>query len=287
MNVFSVHSHKGGVGKTTFSLFLSKYLAQIKKEKTCLIDLDFQAQGLRSTYLRDNLQYDFSDFLLADEKEKKEIAVAIPVKHQDMDNLYFIANLFKPGEGIETQLDILKKIYIKLVNEIYTGEIMDNLAELLKHLEKEGFKNIVIDDHPSLILLSEEIIKQVKTVPVFITTPNIVSFVGLFKNIIERADAWKLPLAELKIIFNRVPGKFGLPELLNTIDTFNISSEITPDEKLICSKIKEHFLSGQNGLMFIEENEKIKGADTVINPGTLLSLDIPADLKDAAKKICR
>jgi cellulose biosynthesis protein BcsQ len=287
MNVLSVHSHKGGVGKTTFSLFLSKYLAQIKKEKTCLIDLDFQAQGLRSAYLRDNLKHDFSDFLLADEKKKKEIAAAIPVKHQDIDNLYFIANLFKPGEAIETQLDILKKIYIKLVNEIYTGEIMDNLTELLKHLEKEGFKNIVIDDHPSLILLSEEIIKQVKTIPVFITTPNIVSFVGLFKNIIERADVWKLPLTELKIIFNRVPASFAFPQLSNTLETFYNSGEITSDEKLVCAKIKEHFLGGQNGLMFIEENENIKGADTVINPGTLLSMDIPADLRNAAKKICR
>jgi hypothetical protein len=114
-----------------------------------------------------------------------------------------------------------------------------------------------------------------------------VSFVGLFKNIIGRKDVWKLPLTELKIIFNRVLVSFALPELSRALDEFYNSGEITPDEKLVCSKIKKHFLGGQNGLMFIEENENIKSADTVINPGTLLSMDIPADLRNVAKKICR
>lgn len=287
MNIFSVHSHKGGVGKTTFSLFLSKYLTQVKKEKTCLIDLDFQAQGLRSAYLRDNLKFDFSDFLLADEKKKKKITAEIPVKYEGIDNLYLIANLFKPHEDIEVQLEILKKIYIKLVNEIYTGEIMDSLDELLKYLEKMGFKNIIIDDHPSLVLLSEEIIKRIKTKPIFITTANIVSFVGLFKNIIERAGVWKLPLKELKIIFNRVPDKFSLSEFSNALDKFFNSREITPDEKLVCSKIKKSFLDRENRLMFIAENEEIRDIDTIINPGTLLNVDIPADLRNVIKKVCQ
>jgi len=286
MNIFSVHSHKGGVGKTTFCLFLSKYLAQIKREKTCLIDLDFQAQSLRSTYLRENLKFDFSDFLLADEKKRKEIAADIPVKHQEMNNLYFIANL-KPHENIEVQLEILKKIYIKLVNEIYTGEIMDSLKELLEYLGKMGFKNIIIDDHPSLVLLSEEIIKRIKTKPIFITTANIVSFIGLFKNIIERVDVWKLPFKELKIIFNRVPDKFSLSALSNALDKFIDSREITPDEKLVCSEIKKRFLDRENRLMFIAENEKIRDIDTIINPGTLLSMDIPADLRNVINKVCQ
>jgi len=285
MNIYSIHSHKGGVGKTTFSLFLSKYLAQVKREKTCLIDLDFQAQGLRSTYLRKNLKFDFSDFLLAEDKKKKEIAQQIAVKHEEIDHLYFIANLFKPHEDIQPQLDILKKIYIKVVNEIYTGEIMDNLKELLKHLEQTGFKNIVIDDHPSLVLLSEEIIKEIKTTPLFISTLNIVSFVGLFKNVLERSDTWKINLSELKIIINRAPVNFSLSGLTKALDTFMDSNEITPDEKLVCTKIKKQFLHGKNGLMFIAENEALQRMDNLLTSRTLLSMDIPADLVSVAEEI--
>jgi cellulose biosynthesis protein BcsQ len=287
MNIYSVHSHKGGAGKTTFSLFLSKYLAQVKKQKTCLIDLDFQAQGLRSTYLRRNLKFDFSDFLLAEDKKKQEIARKIAVKHENIEHLYFIANLFKPTEDIQVQLDMLRKMYHKLVNEIYTGEIMDNLKELLKHLERTGFKNIVIDDHPSLVLLSEEIIKEIKATPLFITTLNIVSFIGMLKNILERADIWDIKVSELKIIINRAPINFSLSGLTKALDTFMDSKEITPDEKLVCSLTKKQFLHGKNGLMFIAENEALQRMDTLITPGTLLSMDIPADLVNVVEEILR
>jgi len=285
MKIYSVHSHKGGVGKTTFSLFLSKYLAQVKKEKTCLLDMDFQAQGLRSTYLRENLEYDFSDFLLADGKRKKEIAGQIAVKHGEINNLYFIANLFKPREDIKSQQYILRKVYLKVVNEIYTGEITDSLDELKEYLKKDGFKNIIIDDHPGLVLLSEEIIKNINSTPVFITTQDIASLVGLFKNILGRADVWRVALSELKIILNRVPVNFTLNEFHNALATFIDSNEAAEDEKLICSEIKKRFLSGENRLMFIPENEEIRQMDTLINPRTLLDIDIPGDLRNVLEQI--
>jgi len=33
MNIISMHSHKGGVGKSTFGLFFAKYLAHFKSKK--------------------------------------------------------------------------------------------------------------------------------------------------------------------------------------------------------------------------------------------------------------
>ncbi|MCU0284807.1 MAG: ParA family protein [Acidobacteria bacterium] len=286
MKIYSVHSHKGGVGKTTFSLLLSKYLAQVKKEKTCLIDMDFQAQGLRSSYLRENLKYDFSDFLMADENAKKEIAGQIAVKHEEIDNLYFIANLFKPRADIKNQQDIIRKVYLKVVNEIYTGEITDSLNELKEYLKKAGFKNIIIDDHPGLVLLSEEIIKNIKTIPIFITTQDIVSLVGLFKNILGRYHVWGIALTELKIILNRVPSN-GFTGFSKQIDHFIDSSEAAPDEKLICSEIKKQFLNGENRLMIIPENDEISQMDTMVNPRTLLDIDIPVDLKTVLEQILR
>jgi cellulose biosynthesis protein BcsQ len=285
MKIYSVHSHKGGVGKTTFSLFLSKYLAQVKKEKTCLLDMDFQAQGLRSTYLRENLEFDFSDFLLADEKNKKKIAGQIAVKHEEIGNLYFIANLFKPREDIKSQQDILRKVYLKVVNEIYTGEITDSLDELKEYLKKDGFKNIIIDAHPGLVLLSEEIIKHMETTPVFITTLNITSLLGLFSTILGKAQAWNIALPEIKIIINRAPTEFQLPHLAGILDAFINSSETARDERLTCSKIKEQFLNGKNRLMIINESEGIRQMDTLVNPCTLLDIDIPGDLRNVLEQI--
>lgn len=285
MNIYSIHSHKGGVGKTTFSLFFSKYLAQIKKEKTCLIDLDFQAPGLRGVYLRKNLTHDLSDLILADEKKKKEIVGQLPVKYEKIDNLYFIANLFKPHKAVQDQLYILKKIYIKVVNEIYTGEILDNMKELLKHLKEDGFQNIIVDDHPGLVLLSEEIIKGINTTPIFITTPNIVSFVGLFKNLVERSATWGLKLNEIKIVINHAPANFSLQNLYHALDVFVDSKDASHDEILVCQLIKKQFVDRKNGLMVIAENEAIRELDTLINPRTLLSMDLPADLRNVVEKI--
>ncbi len=285
MKLYSVHSHKGGVGKTTFSLFLGKYLAQIEKEKTCMIDLDFQAQGLRSIYLEDNLVYDFSDFLLSETKKKKEIAGQIAIQHKEVENLYFIVSHFKPQADISSRLEILKKMYIKLANEIYTHEITDNLLELFIYLEKAGFQNIIIDDHPGLILLSEAIIKRMNTTPLFCTTDNIVSFLGLFKDILERAASWKINMTALKIILNRTPTDFSLQQLAQTIDTLLESNDVSADEKLVCATIKKDILSKPNGLMIIGENENIRNIETIINPKTILSLEIPPDLRQVAKSL--
>lgn len=285
MNIYSLHSHKGGVGKTTFGLFFGKYLAQVRKEKTCLIDLDFQAQGLRDCYFRDEIKFDFADYLLVDEKGKKGIVEKIPIQSRDFHHLTFIASHFKPQLDGQERMEILKKMYVKLANEIYTGEITDNLRDILKYLEKDGYKNIIIDDHPGLVLLSEQIIKQIKSTPVFVTTPNIVSFAGLFKNILERKDDWKLKLPEIKIILNRAPAYFSLENLPGILEEFQKSPDAGISEKLVCGEIRKNLLSGKNGLAVIKESDEIKNMDTVVNPKTLLSLDVPEDLRRAAKMI--
>ena len=68
MKTVSIHSHKGGVGKTTLGLLLCKYYARFLGKKTCFIDFDFQAPGLRGAYFAEYLKYDFTRFLLAEKK---------------------------------------------------------------------------------------------------------------------------------------------------------------------------------------------------------------------------
>ena len=284
MNIISMHSHKGGVGKSTFGLFFAKYLAHLKQEKTCLIDLDFQAQGLRSIYLRKYLKYDFSDLLLADDENKKmEILKDIVIKHEEIENLYFIANYFKPHLENHKQDETRRKMYIKLANEIYTGEITDNINQLVRYSEKEEFKNIIIDCHPGLVLLSEEIIKEVRTTPIFITTANIISFIGMFQNLLFKADDWKLTLPGLNIIINRVPEHFVLEEALNRFLEFE---EITRDEEVVCKAVKEKLINQKNTSMrLIKESEQIRDMESLINFKTLLSMDIPDELANVVERL--
>jgi cellulose biosynthesis protein BcsQ len=284
MKIASVHSHKGGVGKSTFSLFYAKYLAQVKKEKTCLIDLDFQAQGLRSIYLRRYLEYDFFNLIQAEEENKQNIIERIAVKYEDIDELFFIANFFRPQMENHEQNDIKRKMYLKLVNEIYTGEIIHNLNRVIKYLQNQKFENVILDCPPGLVLLSEEVIKEIKTVPVFITTANIISFIGLFQNLLSMMPVWKLTLSHLHIIINRIPEGF---ELYETLEKFLSSTEITEDEKLVCSNIKKKFFNSKKKypVIVIRESETIGDMDTLIIPRTLLSLDISPDLKTAAETI--
>jgi cellulose biosynthesis protein BcsQ len=273
MNIISVHSHKGGVGKSTFTQFLAKYLAQLKLEQTCLIDLDLLAQGIRSTNLGRDIQYSFTDFLLADGYQKEEILEKMIAKHEKIGNLFFIVNRLNNVY----EATFLKKMYIKLANEIYTGEITDNLQQLIKYLKKSGFQNIIIDLHPGLVLLSGELIREVDSIPVFITTANIVSFIGLFKHLLLRTGDWDLKLSELKIIVNRVPDDFVLEKLLENF--MESEGEITYDEKLVCTQLKEKLTQQINSPLLIRENEEIRNMDTLINPKTLLSMEIPDDLK--------
>lgn len=285
MNVFSMHSHKGGVGKTTFSLFLSKYLARVNGEKTCLVDLDFQAPGLRGVYFRENMEYDFSDYLLAEDKKRKEIAAKLPTAHRQINKLFFIAGMFKPHASAPVKMETARKMYIKLANEIYTGEITDGITDLLQDLKKEGFKNVIIDCHPGLILLSEKIIKERSITPVFFTTPNIISLVGLFGSLIDHHDDWGLKLSQLKIIFNRVPPDFTPARLERQLDELQDSADTSHDEKLVCAAIKKQFTGRTNQLMFIAENEDIRDMDSLVTPRTLLSLDVPVDLRRVIKQV--
>jgi cellulose biosynthesis protein BcsQ len=283
MTVLSVHSHKGGVGKSTFVLFFARYLAQVKKQKTCLIDLDFHAQGLRSTYLRKYLTYDCFDLLLADEDKKPDIIDRMPVKHEEIDGLYFIANFFKPQMDIQDQGANKRKMFLKLASEVFTGEITDNLDLLIRYLEKKGFQWVIIDCHPGLVMLSDEVIKRIKAHPVFVTTANIISFIGLFQNILARMKDWQLELSGLNIIINRVPDNFDLEKALHR---FLDSRDAADDEKLVCSEIMKKLINQKDfELMVVRENEKIRDMDSLINPRTLLSMDLPADLEGAVKRL--
>ena len=96
---------------------------------------------------------------------------------------------------------------------------------------------------------------------------------------------WGVSSQELKIILNRVPADFHLPGLSVVLDAFIASTEAAEDEKLICSEIKKWYLSGKNRLMLIAENESIRQPDTLVNPRTLLGIDIPEDLRNVIDQI--
>ena len=66
MKTISVHSYKGGTGKTTFLLNLAGYLAK-DGQKSIAIDYDLRAPSFQS-YFKADLPYFISDYLLDDKK---------------------------------------------------------------------------------------------------------------------------------------------------------------------------------------------------------------------------
>lgn len=282
MRNYSIHSHKGGVGKTTFGIFLGKYLARIMKEKTCMIDLDFIAPGLRSAYFRRNVENDFSDFLFSKKEKKGSLIKTLCIESNEVDDFYFICSLFKPALPWDERNKITHKIYLKMINESFTGEIIDSLKIIINELERNGFKNIIFDCHPGLMFLSDEIIKYIKATRIFLTTPDIVSFIGLFENIFAHINTWKLDLSKINIVFNRIVKPFSFKDALAV---FLDEEKYLFKERLISSKLQDEF--DKLSVSYIKEDKDIQCIDTIINGKTILSLDIPEDLVKVIKKIIK
>lgn len=64
MKLVSIHSHGGGVGKTTLAIGIAKKLAQA--EKVCLIETDIGGAGLRYLLGLEEPKKYLNDFIIAE-----------------------------------------------------------------------------------------------------------------------------------------------------------------------------------------------------------------------------
>lgn len=204
MKTIAIHSHKGGVGKTTVSLLLAKY-AQGERENVCLVDFDFIGSGMSELLPLETrpVRYLEEFFLKSnpDEMELDDLMVRYSDRDTEPQGFNLILNIgVKWGKGKNAEKIIaLKSDMMGLVrNEVHFREIGDGTKTLLKKLDSAGFTLVILDCHPGLGFVSETI-RPLTDLNVYVTTPNRSDCFSLLKII----NMQKLDGPSTFLVFNR------------------------------------------------------------------------------------
>ncbi len=190
MKTIAIHSHKGGVGKTTISLLLAKY-AVTSGQKVCVVDFDFIGSGMADLFVLDEVPGVYLEtYILCANPHKFDIQQLLgKYKDKNMGQQEFsvILNLRKgqPDKKDAKTLDYLMGL---VADEPNYREIQTRTQILLDKLEEHGIELTIIDCHPGLGLVSETT-GRTANLNVYVTTLNRSDNFGLLKTMnLRRLD---------------------------------------------------------------------------------------------------
>ena len=177
MKTIAVHSHKGGVGKTTVALLLAKYAA-VSGRKVCVVDFDFIGSGMSDLLPMEKVPDRYLEhyFLCAEPEDIGLQTLLGTYTDKDMAGQTFslILNLGKslPNEKDAEALAGLEDDMMGLIaTEPHYREIETRTDVLLRKLKDHDVELTVIDCHPGLGFVSETV-RSMADLNVYVTTPN-------------------------------------------------------------------------------------------------------------------
>ena len=200
--IVSIHSYRGGTGKSNTTANLATLLAQDGK-RVGVVDTDIQSPGIHAIFGLDDTDMDKSlnDYLwgkceIADASYDvtDELEADIPGK------IFLIPSSLKAGE------------IARVLREGYDVGLLDaGFQELVSELDLDA---LLIDTHPGLneeTLLSIAISDKV----ILILRPDTQDYQGTSVTV---EVARKLDVAELLMTVNKIPDVFNLDELKETVE---------------------------------------------------------------------
>jgi cellulose biosynthesis protein BcsQ len=220
MKTLVIHSHKGGVGKTTVALLLAKH-ALLTGHRACVIDLDFLGSGMADLFRLEKRPAAYLEtfFLAADPRTMDVEPLLGAYVDQDLGRreLPVLLNLSEPSRQDATakaQEDMVSQI----ANERRYREVREGTEILLGKLAERGLDLAVIDCHPGLDFLSETL-RPLASLNVYLTTPNRSDCFGLLKAanlkqeidsprsflIVNRAEAPLIDAASFRVLLESDP----------------------------------------------------------------------------------
>ncbi len=178
MKTAAIHSHKGGVGKTTISLMLALHAAR-KGRKVCVLDFDFLGCGMSALNKWDTLgKKRLQHFFVADEPHKFDIGDLLTtykakpeVKRKVGTKFSLLLNL---GSGLKVGRDyaeLSEDMESIVANESLYREVQAKTKILLDALEEKRFDLVIIDCHPGMGFVSETV-TVLADVNVYVATQN-------------------------------------------------------------------------------------------------------------------
>ena len=194
IEIYTIHSQKGGVGKTSFALASAGWAALKKGKKTLVIDgdvtgtslIDLFGKGLKcSGYLNDLLLADprvFKQYRKHPETVEAKFCVPVP----DCENIYFI-----PSSPI---LDDIK-IIVSLISQEDKLHFFENrIKDIIEIIVQNEFETIIIDAPPGIYGVSTAILGMVfketdkyvySKQSIFLTSSDKVDYRALFPSLLK------------------------------------------------------------------------------------------------------
>ena len=163
--IYTIHSQKGGVGKTSIALALAG-ISGANGKKTLLIDADMTGASISDVpgmeYELDKSSKRFNDLILAKPNEFMQVTAIWPApkdnedtilkrqfcqRKMDHDAVYFIPSSARP-EDVETMVPLISQ---EDHLHFFRHRIEDTLAAAIR----SGFQTIILDHSPGLFGLSK------------------------------------------------------------------------------------------------------------------------------------
>ena len=191
MKTIAIHSHKGGVGKTTIALLLAKQAAA-SGSKVCVADFDFIGSGMTNLFALQKKPRHYLDYYFLEpdpyDFEIDQLLGSYTDRELGKRNLRVMCNLGDglPGEskknGAREKVELRSEMVGLMANELRYREIQGKTEILHRKLEESGFDLLVIDCHPGLGFVSETV-RPLTTLDVYVTTPHRSDCFGLLKSV--------------------------------------------------------------------------------------------------------
>ena len=255
MKTIAVHSHKGGVGKTTVALLLVKYAA-LSGRKVCVVDFDFIGSGMADLFaiVKRPDRYLEHYFISAEPNEFNLQSLLGKYTDEDMGTDAFSVMLNLGEDAHEKAHTELKDTMTGLMaNEPHYREIETKTKILLGKLRDLGTDLVVVDCHPGLVFASETM-RLIADLNVYVTTPNRSDCFSFLKTVNLRKE---LDNAKAFLIVNRAepfltdPGSFRrLIEDDGLVGTE--AKNIFPHRKFI-GRREEHFAAVPESKLFLQQ----------------------------------
>lgn len=207
MKTIAIHSHKGGVGKTTVALLLAK-AATSAGRKTCVADFDFIGSGMTDLFALERKPRHYLDYYFLDTAPDAFEIEHLMGRYADGDlgrrEMLVMCNLGDGLPGSRThQADEdarqRQEMFDLVASEPRYREIQVKTEVLYRRLgEEHEVDLLIIDCHPGLGFVSETV-RSLADLNVYVTTPNRSDCFGLLRSI----NAMGLDGPEAFLIVNR------------------------------------------------------------------------------------
>lgn len=234
--IISVHSYRGGTGKSNTTANLATIIA-LKGLRVGVVDTDIQSPGIHAIFGLEEIEfvYSLNDYLWGEcDISEASYDVTERLQHDIPGKIFLIPSSLKPGE------------IARILREGYDVGLLDSgFQELIDELELDV---LLIDTHPGLneeTLLSIAISDSV----VLILRPDSQDYQGTSVTV---EVARKLDVQDLVLVVNKVPSVFDFDEIIATVEN-TYSAEVAA----LLPHSDEMMILGSSGVFVLHHPDDI------------------------------